>query len=155
MRDDKFIQVTQFGLAFYLKGSLRCLTIDIHCYFRRRKEYRSRRQHNFKQGENMPRPKGSANKNRSELVQLALAGIDAQLQQLQSQIDVLTDKRKQISKSSAGGEAAPAASVASKGRKAASAPVKKKRAVSAATRKKLKDAAKARWARKREEEGAE
>ena len=103
----------------------------------------------------MSRPKGSANKNRSELVQLALAGIDAQLQQLQSQIDMLTDKRKQISKSNTGDQAAPAASVANKGRKAASAPGKKKRAVSAATRKKLKDAAKARWARKREEEGAE
>lgn len=103
----------------------------------------------------MPRPKGSANKNRSELVQLALAGIDSQIQQLQSQIDALADKRKQISKSSTGSGAAPAASVASKGRKAATVPAKKKRAVSASTRKKLKEAAKARWARQRGEDGAE
>ncbi|MEO6725476.1 MAG: hypothetical protein ABIU20_10190 [Blastocatellia bacterium] len=102
----------------------------------------------------MPRPKGSANKNRSELVQLALAGIDAQIQQLQSQIDSLTDKRKQISKSNTGGGATPAASVTSKGRKAAATPAKKKRAVSASTRKKLKEAAKARWARQRGEDGA-
>ena len=103
----------------------------------------------------MPRPKGSGNKNRSELVQLALAGIDAQIQVLQSQIDVLADKRKQISKSTAGGEATHVTSTASKGGKVAPAPTKKKRAVSAATRKKLKEAAKARWARQRGDEGAE
>ena len=98
----------------------------------------------------MPRPKGSGNKNRSELVQLALAGIDAQIHQLQSQIDLLTDKRKQISKSGSGGEGA-SASVASRGRKAAATSTKTKRVVSAATRKKLKEAAKARWAKQREE----
>ncbi len=103
----------------------------------------------------MPRPKGSANKNRSELVQLALAGLDVQIQQLQSQIEALMDKRKQISKSSIGGdEVSSTASVASKGRKAAADPAKKKRPVSASTRKKLKEAAKARWARARGEEGA-
>lgn len=100
----------------------------------------------------MPRPKGSGN--RSELIQLALAGIDAQIQQLQSQIDALTDKRKQISKTGAGAATA-SASVTTKGRKAAAtaanAAPKKKRVVSAATRKKLKEAAKARWARERGE----
>jgi len=111
----------------------------------------------------MPRPKGSGNKNRSELVQLALAGIDAQIQQLQTQIDLLTDKRRQISKSDSGGSTGATAAVVSSGRKAAKksakaagkAAGKKKRVVSAATRKKLKDAAKARWARERGEAAAE
>ena len=99
----------------------------------------------------MPRPKGSGN--RSELVQLALAGIDAQILQLQSQIDALTDKRKQLAKP--GVSASASASVVSKGRKAAASVAgkapKKKRVVSAATRRKLKEAAKARWARQRGE----
>src|SRR5262245_59963015 len=102
----------------------------------------------------MPRPKGSGNKNRSELVQLAMAGIDAQIQQLQSQINALADKRRQLSKSGAGGAAAPA-SAASKKRKATATPAKKKRTVSAATRRQLKEAAKARWARQRGEGGGE
>lgn len=97
----------------------------------------------------MPRPKGSGN--RSELVELAIAGIDAQIQQLQAQILALTDKRKQLAKPGTGTSAA----VVSKTRKAAAtvntASTKKKRVVSAATRKKLKDAAKARWARERGE----
>ena len=101
----------------------------------------------------MPRPKGSGN--RSELVQLALAGIDAQIQQLQLQIDALADKRKQFAKTGSGG-AATSASIVTKGRKAAVAAVTdasstKKRVVSAATRKKLKEAAKARWAKARGE----
>jgi hypothetical protein len=104
------------------------------------------------QGENMPRPKGSGN--RSEFVEFALAGIDAQIQQLQLQIDTLTDKRKQLAKSGSGGSVA-SASVVSKGRKAAAVVAgdqpKKKRVVSAATRKKLKEAAKARWAKARGE----
>lgn len=90
----------------------------------------------------MPRPKGSGN--RSELVQLALAGIDAQIQQLQAQIGALTEKRKQLAK---GGSATVAAS----GTKAAAGTSTKKRVVSAATKKRLKDAAKARWARVRAE----
>ena len=100
----------------------------------------------------MPRPKGSGNK--SELVQLALAGIDAQIQQLQSQIEALEEKRKQLSKT---GNVAALSSAAptGKGRKAAAVAEdeepKKKRVVSAATRKKLKEAAKARWARERGE----
>ncbi len=101
----------------------------------------------------MPRPKGSGN--RSELVQLALAGIDAQIQQLQLQIDALADKRKQYAKTG-GGDAATSVSIVTKGRKAAAAAVTdasstKKRVVSAATRKKLKEAAKARWAKARGE----
>lgn len=90
----------------------------------------------------MPRPKGSGN--RSELVQLALAGIDAQIQQLEAQIQELTDKKKQLAKGNS-----PVASKAVK--VSANAPAKKKRTVSAATRKKLKEAAKARWARERGE----
>jgi len=102
----------------------------------------------------MPRPKGSGNKNKSELVQYALAGLDVQIQQLQSQIDVLTEKRKQIAKTGSGSEGA-SAPAATKGRKAAATPAKKKRVVSAATRRKLKEAAKARWAKQRGEgEGA-
>ena len=100
----------------------------------------------------MPRPKGSGN--RSELVQLALAGIDAQIQQLQLQIDALADKRKQYAKTGGGG-AATSVSIVTKGRKAAAAVTDasstKKRVVSAATRKKLKEAAKARWAKGRGE----
>lgn len=90
----------------------------------------------------MPRPKGSGN--RSELVQLALAGIDAQIQQLQAQIGALTEKRKQLAKSGSG-------TVAASGTKAAAGTATKKRVVSAATKKRLKDAAKARWARVRAE----
>lgn len=86
----------------------------------------------------MPRPKGSGN--RSELVQLAIIGIDTQIQQLQAQIAELTEKRKQL----AGGGA-----VAVKGASAAEGA--KKRVVSAATKRKLKEAAKARWARVRAE----
>ena len=96
----------------------------------------------------MPRPKGGSS--RSELVRLAIAGIDAQIQELM-------DKRKQFAKLAPGatgsaptvGAAATVSRVAVTGTKAA--PAKKKRVVSAATRKKLKEAAKARWARVRAE----
>ncbi len=95
----------------------------------------------------MPRPKGSGN--RSEFVQFAIAGIDAQIQQLQSQIEELTGKRRQLAKD---GNVASTA-VAAKGAKAAAtgAAPKKKRVVSAATKKRLKEAAKARWERVRAE----
>lgn len=89
----------------------------------------------------MARPKGSGN--RSELVQLALVGIDTQIQKLQSQIAELAEKRKQLVK----GGAAPAGVKAV----SAAAPVARKRVVSAATKRKLKEAAKARWARARAE----
>jgi len=86
----------------------------------------------------MPRPKGSGN--RSEIIQLAIIGIDTQIQQLHAQIAELTEKRKQL----AGG-----GTVAVKGASAAEGA--KKRVVSAATKRKLKEAAKARWARARAE----
>jgi hypothetical protein len=90
----------------------------------------------------MPRPKGSGN--RSELVQLALVGIDSQIQQLQAQIAELNEKRKQLAK---GGVTAAAEKVTG----VAAATGGKKRVVSAATKKKLKEAAKARWAKARAE----
>lgn len=86
----------------------------------------------------MPKPKGSGS--HSELVQLALVGIDTQIQQLHAQIAELTEKRKQL----AGG-----GTVAAKGASAAEGV--KKRVVSAATKRKLKEAAKARWAKVRAE----
>ena len=91
----------------------------------------------------MPRPKGSGN--RSELVTLALAGIDAQIQQLQAQIDALSEKRKQYAKGGSVVSAAPAA------KSVVNTASKKKRVVSAATKKRLKEAAKARWAKVRAE----
>lgn len=91
----------------------------------------------------MPRPKGSGN--RSELVELAIAGIDAQIQQLEARIKELADKRKELSK----GTAVASAKVSKA--PAAGATARKKRVVSAATRKKLKEAAKARWAKARGE----
>ncbi|MFN0108699.1 MAG: hypothetical protein ACKVZH_07570 [Blastocatellia bacterium] len=94
----------------------------------------------------MPRPKGSGN--RSELVQLAIVGIEAQIQKLQSEIEALNDKRKELVKGGSASAAAPTA------KNVAVAP-KKKRVVSAATKKRLKEAAKARWAKARaEKEGA-
>jgi len=98
----------------------------------------------------MPRPKGSGS--RSELVRLAIAGIDAEIQRLMVQ-------RADIAKMSTSAISAVAAAPGRRGRKRASvtastaAPAKKKRAVSAATRRKLKEAAKARWARIRAERG--
>jgi hypothetical protein len=97
----------------------------------------------------MPRPKGSSS--RSELIRLAIAGLDAQIQELQ-------DKRKELmrmapSLSSAVSSVAAPARKRFVGISSASGPAKKKRKVSAATRKKLKEAAKARWARIRSERG--
>jgi hypothetical protein len=97
----------------------------------------------------MPRPKSSSS--RSELIRLAIAGLDAQIQELQ-------DKRRELTRM-APGLASATSSMAAPARKRAavtsntSAPAKKKRKVSAATRKKLKEAAKARWARIRTERG--
>jgi hypothetical protein len=96
----------------------------------------------------MPRPKGGSS--RSELVRLAIAGIDAQIQDLM-------DKRRQFAKLAPGAAGSAPASASSGAIRAASvtvskaAPAKKKRVVSAATRRKLKEAAKARWARVRGE----
>lgn len=90
----------------------------------------------------MPRPKGSGN--RSDLVQLAIVGIDTQIQQLQSQIAELVEKRKQLVKGGGGVNTQKTSGVAA-------AAGGKKRVVSAATKRKLKEAAKARWARARAE----
>ena len=100
----------------------------------------------------MPRPKGSGNKNRSELVQLALTGLDVQIQQIQSQLDALTAKRRELSRSGSVKETV-SAPVASKKQKAGVTPSKKrkKRKVSEETRQKLSEAAQARWARQRGE----
>ena len=99
----------------------------------------------------MPRPKiGSS---RSDLIRLAIAGIDAQ-------IENLTEKKRELAREIPGAAySAPAAPTRQPARKraamtsATASPAKKKRKVSQATRKKLKDAAKARWARIRAERG--
>ena len=96
----------------------------------------------------MPRPKTSSS--RSELIKLAIAGIDAQIQEL-------TEKRAELIREAPTGGAVSVS--AGPGRKratvtsSASVSAKKKRVVSAATRRKLKEAAKARWARIRSERG--
>ncbi len=97
----------------------------------------------------MPRPKRGDSK--SELIQLALAGIDAQIQELMA-------KRVEIAKLAAPALAPKPARKAAVRKRAATpakavAPAKKKRKVSAATRKKLKEAAEKRWARAREAKG--
>lgn len=100
----------------------------------------------------MPRPKGSANKNRSELIELALAGLDIQIQQAQSQLDALMAKRRELSRPSGSRETPPSAPVSSKKKAGTTSSKKrKKRQVSEETRQKLKEAAQARWARQREE----
>ena len=101
----------------------------------------------------MPRPKGSGNKNRSELVQLALTGLDVQIQQIQSQLDALTAKRRELSKSGGVKETVSSSPATSKKQKAGVTPSKKrkKRKVSEETRQKLSEAAQARWARQRGE----
>jgi len=83
------------------------------------------------------------NKN-AELIILALAGIDAQIKEL-------NEKKEELRQSL--GHAATTSqsrSVAGRGSKKEAAPAKKKRVFSAATRKKLREAAKARWAREKE-----
>ena len=80
----------------------------------------------------MPTNKGG--QDQSELVKLAIVGIDVQIRELQ-------EKRAQLVQMAAGA-AAPAAKAA---------PAGKKRVFSAATRNKLKLAAKRRWARQRAE----
>ena len=99
--------------------------------------------------------KSSGDTSKQELVEFALAGIDAQIKEL-------TDKKAELM--GLLGQAAPAAPKrgagkavrAARGPKVAkaakkeAAPEKKKRVFSAATRKKLREAAKARWAREKE-----
>lgn len=98
----------------------------------------------------MPRPKVGSS--RSDLIRLAIAGIDAQ-------IENLTEKKRELAREIPGvAYAAPSAPTRPARKRAAmtsatASPAKKKRKVSPATRKKLKDAAKARWARIRAERG--
>jgi hypothetical protein len=98
----------------------------------------------------MPRPRGDSST--SELVRLAIAGIDAQIQNLM-------DKRKQLAKLASGAvSVAPEVHANGVNRMAVTrsevVPAKKKkRFVSAETRKKLKKAAKARWAKVHAERG--
>jgi hypothetical protein len=97
----------------------------------------------------MPRPKVGSS--RSDLIRLAIAGIDAQ-------IENLTEKKRELAREIPGvGYSAPAPARPARKRATmtsiTSTPSKKKRKVSQATRKKLKEAAKARWARIRAERG--
>ena len=105
--------------------------------------------------------KSSGDTSKLELVELALAGIDAQIKEL-------TDKKAELM--ALVGQTAPAAPKRAAKAKAKAAKVvkgakvakvarvakseadadKKKRVFSAATRKKLREAAKARWARAKE-----
>ncbi|MFZ4985168.1 MAG: hypothetical protein ACOYLF_06880 [Blastocatellia bacterium] len=89
--------------------------------------------------------KSSGDTNKLELVQLALAGIDAQIKDL-------TEKREELKKL-IGPVAVVASKRAVKVKKAvvkAAPEAKKKRVFSSATRKKLREAAKARWAREKD-----
>lgn len=99
-------------------------------------------------------PKKTSIGKSADLLKQAIDSIDAE-------IKALTEQRDQLAKFVTGAVAAPAARrrgrpgrpaavVAAKKSKGGS---KKKRPVSPATKKKLKEAAKARWARYREEQG--
>ena len=92
-------------------------------------------------------PRGRPASAQTELVKLALEGIDAQIR-------VLQEKRSQLAKMGGGGAAAVAKRSAGKTAsvKANTAPAAKRK-VSAATRRKLKEAARKRWARIRAEKG--
>lgn len=104
--------------------------------------------------------KSSGDTSRQELVELALAGIDAQIKELADKKAELMGllgqsagaAQKRASKAGKGVKAAKGAKASKSakdgGKKAA--PEKKKRVFSAATRKKLREAAKARWAREKE-----
>jgi len=93
--------------------------------------------------------KSSGDTNKNELVELALAGIEAQIKDL-------TEKKEELKKL-LGQRAAVAKKRAVKPKKAAAraatkdtASAKRKRVFTPATRKKLREAAKARWARRKE-----
>lgn len=110
--------------------------------------------------------KSSGDTSRQELVELALAGIDAQIKELADKKSELMGLLGQSAgaapkRASRAGKAVKASKgvKAAKGAKASksakdggkkAAPEKKKRVFSAATRKKLREAAKARWAREKE-----
>jgi len=94
----------------------------------------------------MPRGRRRTGTSQAELVSYALAGIDAQIQELQQ-------KRAQLAGKAAGTTGATARGRATRDTasvKAKSAqPAKARRKVSASTRRKLKEAAKRRWAREK------
>jgi hypothetical protein len=97
-------------------------------------------------------PRGRPASAQTELVRLALEGIDAQIR-------VLQEKRAQFAKMAGsscgcgcGRGTAPAARAAASVKANAAPPAKRK--VSAATRRKLKEAAKRRWANQRTEKKA-
>ena len=83
----------------------------------------------------MPRGRKS---NESELIQFAIAGINARIEELEQ-------KREQLAAQAGGRESAAEAGAGEAG------PGQKRRKVSAATRAKLKAAAKKRWAREKRE----
>jgi hypothetical protein len=90
-------------------------------------------------------PRKSASDNPAELIKQAIAGIDAQIKEW-------TAKREQLARMVPG---VAATSAVRRGRPAGTAAkaVKPKRVVSEATKRKLRAAAKARWAKRREEQG--
>ncbi len=97
--------------------------------------------------------KATSDTSRQELVELALAGIDAQIRELNEKKNELMQLLGQTA--SAPKRVAKAAGAAKSPRKekppeTETASAKKKRVFSAATRKKLREAAKARWAREKE-----
>lgn len=102
-------------------------------------------------------PKSAKNNDPSALIKLAIDGIDAQIKDL-------LEKREQLAKLVAAGDAPAAANGRRRGRPpgsknkgaavSAAGQKAKKRVVSAATRKKLKEAAKARWERARSQKNA-
>ncbi len=87
-----------------------------------------------------------------DLVSLAIAGIDARISELLAKKEDLLKKRAVKTT-----PAAPKRSPKASAEKAApaSAPEKKKRVFSPATRRKLREAAKARWQREKEQKAAE
>jgi hypothetical protein len=90
----------------------------------------------------MPRKRGTS---QSELIKLAIEGLDAQIQALQ-------EKRAELTKMTGGGSRPAGRSASVKA--SASKPAKARRKVSLATRRKLRDAAKKRWARIKGEKGS-
>jgi len=90
-------------------------------------------------------PRGRPASAQTELVKLALEGLDAKIQALQEQ----RAKLAKMTSGGGGGGKAPAARKSASVKASAAPPAKRK--VSAATKRKLKAAAKARWARIRAE----
>lgn len=92
-------------------------------------------------------PRGRPASAQTELVKLALEGLDAKIQALQEQ-------RAKLAKMTGGGGGGRPAAARTTASVKASAAAPAKRKVSAATKRKLKAAAKARWARIRAEKKA-